>query len=129
MTTIGGYFPGKTGSNGAVLVLWVDVIPNATYTLQVGAGGKGQATESTPATRGQDTTMSGPGGVFYSAGGGLLPTSTGQMNPVVTVPAPVWAVLSGSYLYGIGGVGGNPVAVDPAGGDGSSGLILIEWIE
>jgi hypothetical protein len=127
--SIGGYFNGGNGGNGAILTLWVDVVPNSDYTLQVGAGGQGQTQSTVPPTNGQATTLGGPGGVFYSAGGGTAPSGTTPGAVGTTIPAQIWAITSGSYLYGIGGNGGDPVAPNPSGANGTSGMILIEWVD
>jgi hypothetical protein len=121
--SIGGYFPGLAGSSGAVLQLWVEVVPGATYSLVVGAGGAGQTTTSS-ATSGQATTFSGAGGANYSAGGGQL-----SLGFPTTTPPAVWGIPQGFYLYGLGGSGGDPVASNPSGGPGGSGLIVIEWVD
>lgn len=127
--SIGGYFTGGKGGNGAILTLWVDIVPNSTYNLQIGTGGQGQTQASVPATNGQATTLSGPGGVLYSAGGGTAPVGTSNGAAGTTQPAQIWAVTSGAYLYGIGGRGGDPAATNPAGANGTSGMILIEWVD
>jgi hypothetical protein len=122
--SIGGWFTGLAGGSGAILRLWVDIIPNATYNLQVGAGGQGQTSATVPPTNGGNTTMSGPGGVFYSAGGGVA-VSGGNAG---TTPNIIWPLVTGSYLHGLAGAGGDPTKPNPAGSNGSAGLILIEWI-
>lgn len=121
--SIGGYFPGLQGGRGSVLQVWIEVTPSGVYNLQVGAGGQG-ATSTAPATAGQATTFSGPGGSFYSAAGG--PALGGVGN---STPTPIWTISPGLYDYGLGGTGGSAFPTVTNGGNGGNGLIVIEWID
>jgi hypothetical protein len=132
MSLFAGFFNGAPGGTGGVLIVWIDVAPNSTLAISVGAGGRGQT--QTPflvqASNGEATTVTLPNGTVYSAGGGSAANFGIPGNAGPTFPPQTWNLSPGYYRYGLAGSGGNAFPSGNApGGDGSSGLVLIEWID
>ena len=131
--SLGTYFPGGTGGDGAVLVQWITTTPGTTFNIVVGAGGNGETLTYngaggvySPGTAGGASTVGGPGGVFATANGGTSAVYSTPGTQGTTVPARVWNTSGGYYLYGLGGIGGTE---NTNGSPGSSGAVIIEWVD
>lgn len=127
-----GYYPGGQGGPGGVLVQWVDVTPGTQITVVVGTGGTGEILTyngsgytNTPSAPGGQSLISGPS-IFYSANGGAGSTYYVPVAAGSTTPAQKWSISPEYYLYGIGGPGGAPIG---NGSPGSSGAVIIEWVD
>lgn len=87
---------GQHGNSVTPYIIWVDVVPNTSYTVTIGAGGSGGAARTTAtqnSTNGNATTF----GALASFPGALA---------IGTASQTTWNVYTGKVPYGVYGVNG-----------------------
>lgn len=125
--------PGPTGQAGGSLRVEAQVTPGGTVTITVGAGGLGLPANSTSfSSPGSSSAVGGlinvnnasPPVTNIVCNGGSLSSATGPVPRAGSSPSGLFSPFL--QEYGQGGTGGDGYGVS---GAGSSGAVLIEWVQ